>query len=418
MSKWRVQGENRLEGSLTVQGAKNAVLPILAATILTGCETELTNCPDLRDVEASLNILRYLGCKVDREEDVIQVDSRSITACGVPHDLMREMRSSVIFLGAILGRCGEASLSMPGGCELGPRPIDLHVEAMRNLGAEVSEESGDIICHAQRLAGGYIHLALPSVGATENAMIAACAAEGETTIMNAAREPEIEDLQDFLQALGADVSGAGTMEIHVRGFAPKTHVGHRVMPDRIAASTVLCACAAAGGDIELQGVIPEHFATVTDALQDMGCRAIVTSRSVRLIADGRLQAGRPIITRPYPGFATDAQPLMMAACLKARGTTIFAENIFRSRFRQADELKRLGANIRTEGSVAVVTGVERLIGAPVVSEDLRGGASLVIAGLSAQGETVVTDPGHIERGYEHFDASLRKLGAQIEASES
>jgi UDP-N-acetylglucosamine 1-carboxyvinyltransferase len=418
MSKWRIHGENRLEGSLTVQGAKNAVLPILAATILTGCETELTNCPDLRDVEASLNILRYLGCKVDREEDVIRVDSRSVTASGIPHDLMREMRSSVIFLGAILGRCGEASLSMPGGCELGPRPIDLHIEAMRNLGAEVLEESGDIICHAARLTGGYIHLALPSVGATENAMIAACAADGETTITNAAREPEIEDLQEFLRALGADITGAGTMEIHVHGFTPNAHVGHRVMPDRIAASTILCACAAAGGDMELRGVIPEHFATVTEALRDMGCRTIETSHSVRLIADGRLQAGKPIITRPYPGFATDAQPLMMAACLKARGTTIFVENIFHSRFRQVDELKRLGANIRTEGSVAIVNGVERLVAAPVLAEDLRGGAALVIAGLSAEGETIVTDPGHIERGYERLDASLRELGAQIEKSEN
>lgn len=414
MSIWRVRGERRLEGSLTVQGAKNAILPILAATILTGCETELTNCPRLRDVEASLNILRHLGCKVSWEEDVIHIDSRSITSWAIPHDLMRAMRSSVIFLGAVLGRCGEAALSMPGGCELGPRPIDLHLEAMRALGAEVSEEDGEIVCRTAGLEGARIDLRMPSVGATENAMIAACAARGETIITNAAREPEIEDLQGFLRALGADIDGAGTPVVRIRGFQPCQSVGWRVMPDRIVSSTLLCACAGTGGELELRGVDPAHFACVTDCLRAMGCEIKEKSRSVLLRSDGRLTAGPVVSTKPYPGFPTDAQPLMMAAALKARGTTVFIENIFPNRYRQAEQMRLLGANVQIEGRVARVTGVERLHGAAVRSEDLRGGAALVIAGLAAEGETQIEDPGHIGRGYDGLDASLRALGAQIE----
>ena len=413
MNIWRVRGGRRLEGSLRVQGAKNAILPILAATILAGCETELTNCPRLRDVEASLNILRHLGCKVDWEEDVIHIDSRTVTTWAIPHDLMRAMRSSVIFLGAILGRCGMAALSMPGGCELGPRPIDLHLEAMRLLGAAVSEEDGEIVCRTAGLEGGHIRLRMPSVGATENAMIAACAARGETLITNAAREPEIEDLQGFLRALGADVEGAGTSAVRVRGFAPKERVGWRVMPDRIVSATLLCACAGAGGDLQLQGVDPAHLACVTESLGAMGCRFEAKSHSLRLRAEGRLMAGPPIITRPYPGFPTDAQPLMMASALRARGTTTFIENIFPNRYRQAEQMLLMGADIRIEGRVARVTGVERLHGARVRSEDLRGGAALVIAGLAAEGETEVLDPGHILRGYDGLDAALRSLGGDI-----
>lgn len=414
MNIWRVRGAERLEGSLRVQGAKNAILPILAACILTGCETELTNCPKLRDVEASLNILRHLGCKVSWEEDVIHIDSRSICCWSIPHDLMRAMRSSVIFLGAVLGRCGVASLSMPGGCELGPRPIDLHLEAMRALGAEVAEEGGEIVCRAPALEGARIELRTPSVGATENAMIAACAARGETIITNAAREPEIEDLQGFLRALGADIEGAGSSRICIRSFRPREKVGWRVMPDRIVSSTLLCACAGTGGDLELRGVESRYFSGVCQQLRAMGCQVEEKSCSVRLRSRGRLQAGPLVSTQPYPGFPTDAQPLMMAASLKAEGTSVFVENIFPNRYRQAGQMLRLGADIRVEGRVAVVQGVPRLQGAPVRSEDLRGGAALVIAGLAAEGETTVEDPGHIERGYESLDASLRALGADIE----
>lgn len=414
MSIWTVRGKTPLEGSVTVQGAKNAVLPILAACILTGCETELTNCPQLRDVEASLNILRHLGCAVDRCGDVIHIDSTHITSCSIPHDLMRAMRSSVIFLGAIAARCGEAWLSMPGGCELGPRPIDLHLGAMRALGAEVSELGGDIVCYAGRLKGAAVELTMPSVGATENAMIAACAAEGETRILGAACEPEIVALQGFLRALGADMTGAGTPEIVIRGFTPRKKVGWRVMPDRIVASTLLCACAGAGGDVELRGVEPRDLGCVTDSLAAMGCEIRQTGRSVRLRSDGELRAAPIIQTRPYPGFPTDAQPLMMAAALKARGSTVFVENIFPNRYRQAAELCRLGADIRVQGRIATVTGVPALHGAAMRSEDLRGGAALVIAALGAEGESAIVDPGHIERGYDGLDAALRSLGADVE----
>lgn len=414
MSIWTVRGQGPLEGSVTVQGAKNAVLPILAATILTGCETELTNCPQLLDVEASLNILRHLGCAVERSGDVIHIDSTRVSLCSIPHELMRAMRSSVIFLGAIAARCGEAWLSMPGGCELGPRPIDLHLDAMRALGAEVSEQGGDIVCRAGKLRGAHIALSMPSVGATENAMIAACAAEGVTHITNAACEPEIVSLQGFLRALGADMDGAGTPEIVIRGFTPRKKVGWRVMPDRIVASTLLCACALAGGDVQLRGVQPRDLASVTDALGAMGCEIGQTSHTLRLRSNALLRAAPLIQTRPYPGFPTDAQPLMMAAALRARGTTVFVENIFPNRYRQAGQLRRMGADIRVQGRVAMVSGVPALHGAAVSAEDLRGGAALVIAALGAEGESIINDPGHIDRGYDGLDTALRALGADVQ----
>jgi UDP-N-acetylglucosamine 1-carboxyvinyltransferase len=418
MSIWRIEGGQPLSGSVPVQGAKNAVLPILAACIVAGCETELTNCPRLRDVEASLRILRHLGCQVAWHDDVIQVDSRPMTGSQIPHELMRQMRSSVIFLGAILGRCGQAHLSIPGGCELGPRPIDLHLAAMEALGAVVENDGGEIVCSCSGLVGNTIHLPLPSVGATENAMIAACAARGRTVIVNAAREPEIVDLQNFLRAMGADIAGAGEPIITVQGFRPRQHVTYRVMPDRICAATMLCACASAGGDVELQGVDSAHFDSVTQSLEAMGGQVSRGARSVRLQCRGRLSAGQTILTRPYPGFPTDAQPLMMAAALKAQGTTVFVENIFESRYRQAAEMLRLGADIRTEGRVAIVTGVERLQGAPLLAEDLRGGAALIVAGLGAQGTTLVTDHGHVDRGYQGLDETLQALGARIEKTEN
>lgn len=414
MGIWRIWGERPLFGGVRIHGAKNAVLPIMAASILYGCEVELLNCPELKDVDASVSILRHLGCGVQRQEDVVNIDSRSLTCSYIPHELMREMRSSVIFLGAILARCGEAALSAPGGCELGPRPIDLHLDALRALGADIREDGGSILCTAKELKGAYINLRGPSVGATENSMIAACAASGETVITNAAREPEIVDLQGFLNAMGANVSGAGTPCIRIAGLAPKSQVGYRVMPDRIVAATFLCAAAIAGGEVELKSLNPAHVETVCDALTEMGCSITRRAASLKIVSDGVLRAGRPVVTGPYPGFPTDAQPLLMAACLKAEGTTAFVENIFDNRFRHVEELKCLGADIRTEGRVAMVTGVRELYGAPVHATDLRGGASLVIAALAARGETTLFDSGHIDRGYDRLDESLRELGAEIE----
>lgn len=419
MSVWHIAGGNRLSGSVTVQGAKNAVLPIMAASVLAPGETELLNVPTLRDVNTTIRILRGLGCSVEREGDAVYIDSRSMSRSEIPHSLMRELRSSVIFLGALLARCGHARLSMPGGCELGPRPIDLHLMALRALGAEIDERGGDLICSAPSgLHGAGIALPMPSVGATENAMLAACAAEGETVIMNAAREPEITELQTFLQTLGADVTGAGSATVRVRGKKLEPfRVGHRIMPDRIVSSTLLCACAAAGGDVELRAVEPRHFSTVLHSLSECGCDIMSNSSSVRLRSGGNLKAPMPVITGPYPGFPTDAQPLMLAACLKARGTSVFVENVFQNRFRFTEELQRLGARIHTEGRVAVVTGVEALHGAPTVATDLRGGAALMIAALSAEGETDILDSGHVERGYESFDERLAALGADIRLSE-
>lgn len=287
--------------------------------------------------------------------------------------------------------------------------------ALRALGAQIDERGGELICSApDGLHGAGIALPMPSVGATENAMLAACAAEGETVIMNAAKEPEISELQSFLQKLGADVTGAGSATVRVRGrgLEPFT-VGHRIMPDRIVSSTLLCACAAAGGDIELRGVVPGHFSTVLHSLSECGCDIMSNSSCVRLRSGGNLRAPMPVITGPYPGFPTDAQPLLLAACLKAKGTSVFVENVFLNRFRFTEELQRLGARIHTEGRVAVVTGVDVLHAAPTVATDLRGGAALIIAALSAEGETDILDSGHVVRGYESFDRRLTELGAKV-----
>ena len=413
MNIWRIDGGSRLEGALSVQGSKNAVLPIMAASVVTGAETELEGVPDLRDVEATLRILRHLGCRAEREGSRVYIDSRGMDRCDVPHTLMRELRSSVIFLGAILARCGEASLSLPGGCELGPRPVDLHLEALRALGARILERGGDIVCQASALRGADVVLPFPSVGATENAMLCALAAEGETVVHNAAREPEIVDLQRYLRALGAQVRGAGTSTVIVSGMQPKVYVHHRIVPDRIAASTLLCACAASGGDILLQNAHPSHFLTVLDSLSEAGCDIITKSTEVRLRSDGRLIAPRPVVTRPYPGFPTDAQPPLMAACLKARGTTVFTENIFAGRYRHVEELRRLGADVTIAGRVAYISGVDALTGAVLTAGDLRGGAAMVVAALSADGPSTIYDEGFIERGYDHLDQALASLGASV-----
>ena len=413
MSIWHIYGGNRLTGSTRVQGAKNAVLPIMAASVLSGGETVLHNVPDLRDVTTTLRILQHLGCTAVRDGDTVRIDSRGMHCDFIPHALMRELRSSVIFLGAILARFGTARLSMPGGCELGPRPVNLHLDALRALGAEVTECGGDIICRAHALQGRRILLPFPSVGATENAMLAACAAAGETVICNAAREPEIADLQCYLRKLGADISGAGTSTVTVGGFRPRPFVEHTIMPDRIVAATILCAAAACGGEVELQDVDPAHFSTVLDSLSEAGCAIITTESAVRLSSDGQLTAPRPVVTQPYPGFPTDAQPPLMAACLRAKGTTVFTENIFTNRYRHAEEFRRLGAAVSIEGRVAYVTGVERLTGAPLTASDLRGGAAMLVAGLCAEGATELLDDGYIDRGYDRFDACLSALGADV-----
>lgn len=413
MAIWHLNGGKRLEGACFVQGAKNAALPILAASVVCPLETELLNVPQLSDVEASLEILRCLGCTAVQQENDVYIDSRSLGSNTIPRRMMESMRSSVLFMGALLARCGEVHLTPPGGCKLGARPIDMHLDAMKALGASVEENGCEIICRAERLRGAHIRLPYPSVGATENAMIAACAAEGETLITGAAGEPEIVDLQEYLRKAGAYISGAGTGTIRISGFEPERRAGHRVIPDRIAAATFLCAAAACGGDIELRGVDLRQFSRLQHFLKRAGCDIISSQRSVRLISDGKLSAVGCVSTGPYPEFPTDMQPLLMAALLKAHGRTEFIENVFDSRFGHAKELRRFGADISVEGRSASVWGVHSLRGAVVSAGDLRGGAAMIIAALSADGESLIVDQGHVARGYEHLDHKLRYLGADI-----
>ena len=413
MSELEIRGGKPLEGRLRVQGAKNSVLPILAAALLAPGVSVLHNCPRLSDVAATEKILRLLGCPVAREGNTLAVDASQPTGSAIPDALMREMRSSVIFLGAMLARLGQAELSYPGGCELGPRPIDLHLAALRQLGAEIVEEHGRLRCTAGRgLSGREICLSLPSVGATENTMLAACGARGTTTIVGAAQEPEIADLQAFLNAMGARVSGAGSPVVTVQGGVPLRPAEHTVMGDRIAGATYLCAVGAAGGALELEGADPASLAAVTHCLTQAGCRIDSREDCIRLESRGCLRGIDPVRTAPYPGFPTDAQAVLMAALAGGRGATMFVENMFDNRYRHVDELARMGANIQLAGRVAVVTG-KPLHGARVHSTDLRGGAALVVAALSAQGTSRVGGLEHIRRGYEDLEQHLSALGADI-----
>ena len=395
-----VRGGRRLEGEVTIQGAKNSVLPILAATLLARGQVALLGCPRLRDVDASIRILRHLGCDAHWEADALAVDTTALRRCEISDVLMREMRSSAIFLGAILARCGEASLTSPGGCELGPRPIDLHLSGLRALGAEIDDTGGTLHCKAAKLTGREIVLGFPSVGATENLMLAACGAEGVTVLSNAAREPEIEDLQGFLNTCGAEITGAGTSTVVIRGGRPLHGGTYTILPDRIAAATYLCGAASAGG-------------AVTAVLREAGCDVTGGSAGIVCRRTGRLTAPRPIRTAPYPGFPTDAQAILMAALLRCRGAAVFEENLFSSRYRHVDELARMGADIRVSGRTAVVLGVERLHGAAVRCTDLRGGAALCAAALAAEGETSISDITHIDRGYQSIEDDLAALGADI-----
>ena len=413
-----VRGGQPLHGEVTIQGAKNSVLPILAATVLTGDRVVLRGCPRLRDVDASIRILQSLGCRAQWEGDALTVDTAALNRCEISDILMREMRSSAIFLGAVLARLGRADISYPGGCELGPRPIDLHLSGLRDLGADIREEGGILHCTASRLAGRELMLSLPSVGATENLMLAACGAEGTTVISNAAREPEIVDLQDFLNACGAEVSGAGSTSVTIRGGKPLHGCEFRCMPDRIVAATYLCACASAGGEVYLRGARERHLATVADALRQAGCTVAGDGEGIACRCRRRLRAVRPVRTAPYPGFPTDAQAVLMAAMLKSRGTTVFEENIFENRYRHVDELTRMGADIRVAGRVAVVTGTESLHGASLRCTDLRGGAALCVAALAAEGETRVAEIGHIDRGYQDIVGDLSALGGDIARMET
>ncbi len=413
MAKMLIHGQNRLAGTVCCHGAKNSALPLLAACLAAGNSCRLHNCPRLADVESSLDILKHLGCLAVLDDGTAFVDPTNAVYREIPDSLMRRMRSSITFLGAMLARFGHAELSLPGGCELGARPVDLHLSALQRMGADVEEQHGHIRCRCKRLRGASIPLGFPSVGATENIMIAAATAEGETVIRNAAREPEIVDLGDFLNGCGAEITGCGESTIVIRGVEQLSGCSHTVIPDRIEAATYLAAAAVTGGDVTLIRVCPEHLIPVLSALEKAGCVMDCGKECIRITAPERLRAMGYIRTMPYPGFPTDAQAIIMAAACAAEGTSVFVENIFDGRMKHVSELCRLGARITTEGRMAVVEQSPALTGAHVTAGDLRGAAALIVAGLAARGVTGVSGLTHLDRGYEGFEQNLRRLGAQI-----
>ncbi len=410
-----INGGRRLEGEIQVHGAKNSALPLLAATILAHGECILHNCPMLTDVDAACRILSCLGCRCSRNGSTVCVDSSNVCGNEIPDNLMREMRSSIVFLGAVLGRTRRCRLTFPGGCELGARPIDLHLAALREMGAEIEEQHGWLECAAPGgLHGARVTLSFPSVGATENIMLAAACAEGTTEIHNAAREPEIVDLAEFLNECGARISGAGGSTIAIEGVKRLEPSEHSVIPDRIAAGTYLCCAAATRGELILTRCCQEHMMGFLPVLESMGCRIYPYGGGKLYIScTRRLTAPPTIRTMPYPGFPTDIQAPFTALSSVAEGTSVFVENIFENRYRHVPELIRLGASIKVEGRVAVVQGVPALSGARVCAGELRGGAALVTAALAAEGTSEISGVCYIDRGYESIEKTLRSVGADI-----
>ena len=413
MSRLVVDGGSPLLGGIRVQGAKNAVLPILAATVIADGECVINNCPQLRDVDKTDMVLERLGCCVRHENGTVIVNPCGFCSCEICEELMRAMRSSIIFLGAVITRCKKAIVSMPGGCPIGLRPIDLHLKALRELGVKIEEKHGYIICTADKITGTDIHLDFPSVGATENTMLAAVCAEGTTTILNAAREPEIADLANFLNQCGAKISGAGTSCIQIDGVKKLHGTEYTVMPDRIVAATYLAAAAATEGEVFLTDAEPADMGAMLHVLSEMGAKLTIGAKTIHLKSRGRLKGIHILRTMPYPGFPTAIQSPFMALAALASGTSIFVENIFENRFQHVDELIRMGADIKVEGRSAVVRGVEKLSAANVVARELRGGAALVIAALASDGVSEISGVEYIDRGYENIERCLQNCNAKI-----
>ena len=414
MPKIIVEQNGPLQGTVHVNGAKNAVLPILAATLLSteGC-CALEGVPDLIDVEVICQVLTSLGADVKRSErDKVEVSAHYIDEVEAPYELVRKMRASFLVMGPLLARMRKARISMPGGCAIGTRPIDLHLKGLKALGAEITLGHGFVEASAEKLIGNNIYLDFPSVGATENIMMAAVLAEGQTFIENAAEEPEIIDLANFLNKMGADVKGAGTDTIRINGVKELKGASHVVIPDRIEAGTYMIAAAVTKGDVLVRNVIPDHLRPIIAKLRECETDVIIENNSLRVIGRGRPKAV-DIKTMPYPGFPTDMQSQFMVLMSVAEGTGIAIETVFENRFMHVSELKRMGADIKIEGRSAIIEGKNNLLGAPVKATDLRAGAALILAGLVADGTTEITDVHHIDRGYVNIEEKLRSLGANI-----
>ena len=414
MQGFIIEGTNRVGGEISVSGSKNAALPIIAGCLLVSGEVILHGCPELSDIYSSARILSCLGCKCTRSGDTLTVNCKEISRDHIPDKLMRLMRSSSLYLGACLGRMGRCTLSYPGGCELGARPIDLHITALEKMGAEIKEEHGVLECSAPSgLHGAQISLSFPSVGATENIMLAAALAKGVTVIYNSAREPEIADLAGFLKRCGAQISGEGTSVIRICGVSELYPCEYEIMPDRIVAATYLCTAALAGGELMIKNTRANELRPVIDLLCEAGCDIYDYDGRIYISRNRPLKAVSTVRTMPYPGFPTDAQPLVTAVLSRAKGVSVVVENIFENRFRLNPELVRMGADIKTEGRIAVIEGTDTLYGARVMASDLRAGAALAAAAASAQGITELGNIEFIDRGYEHLERSLSEIGVKI-----
>ena len=412
MSKFIIQGGKKLEGEVRISGSKNAALPIIAATVLVKGKTTLYNVPNIQDVQTMFQIIKDIGGKVTKKNNKVIIDTSKIHTYEITENLMRKMRSSVILAGAIIGKYNKANFSYPGGCEIGSRPIDLHLKGFEKLGINIKEEYGEIICNAEKIIGAQIHLDFPSVGATENIILSACLAEGTTILTNAAKEPEIEDLVKFLNKAGAKIKGAGTDRIEIAGVKKLTEISYNIMPDRIEAGTYLVAGAITGGNVRIANANPMHIEPILNKLEEANCILEIGKDYVQIKAPRRIKSV-DIKTMPYPGFPTDMQSIFGALLSTAKGTSIITENIFENRYKYVQELNRMGARINVEGRTAIIKGTKRIQGANVVASDLRGGVALIIEALAAKGVTQVDNVHYILRGYENIEEKLKKLGSKI-----
>jgi UDP-N-acetylglucosamine 1-carboxyvinyltransferase len=417
MEKLVVEGGTPLSGTIEISGAKNAVLPIMAATLLGDGHFTLTNVPDLQDVHTMKRLFRELGADTEFNEGTLEIASDQVTRHDAPYELVKKMRASVLVLGPLLARFGEARVSLPGGCAIGSRPIDIHLSGLESLGAEVEIDHGDVTARAEQLTGAEIYMDFPSVGATQNIMMAAAMADGETVLENPAREPEIVCVQRVINKMGGDIEGAGTEEIRIRGTRDLSGTSHRVIPDRIETGTYLAAGAMTEGDVTVTDTNPDLLQSVLSKFRESGNTVETTEDTITIRRDGPLDS-TDAVTMPYPGFPTDMQAQFMATMCLADGTSAIKETIFEDRFTHVLELERLGADIKIDGNTAIVTGVDQLEGAPVMASDLRASAALIVAGLAAEGKTDVRRLYHLDRGYENLEQKLRQLGATVERREA